>query len=275
MKIDNGTNEIDLKQAFSKLNTHFINQKKKYQFFLILTVIFATIIFFLIKTKYKANFALTSHCFSISRINLPISNLQTMLEEGNYELIAPRLNVPVEVAKSIKKISVEIVADDNLSSTTKAIYRGAICDITITTTDSSNIMNIKNGLLNYVISSPYIKNVVKLENISNDTLEHQMQRELKSLDSLNKLSLNRLSSSKNGQIILMEDLSSTKKAMFELEAKIVDMKHNTKLIKDGLWEVNEIIVIKSSTIEKIFKSFFAGSFLSILFIVAISLFKRK
>ncbi|KOY85550.1 hypothetical protein AD998_04710 [bacterium 336/3] len=229
-----GYEEIDLIELVIKIYKFF---KRRYKLMLIFSIISvllgwgASSLFIL--PRYFSAMIISSRSLSGSEISGHILTLDDLVKENNKNEFKKLTGIPPETFKTITTIKA-IPNRDYQKNVEKDIRRDSTMAISVEITDNTQWETLQNGIVNYLENVPYVQKRTKIYKEGQESLLLQIQKEIRSIDSLKKI-IEASPSSKN-TIILSNSGSIYTEALklYELERKV----------KENIALGNDIHVIK-------------------------------
>ena len=200
----------------------------------------------------------------------PLSEtLNSLIIDGNHQLLADKLGLTPEEASQIGKIQIEAIKSEKDK---KDVKEGFTFVITVKVDNNNLLPKLQEGVLNYLRNNEYIKVKSRQNKIMDQALIDKMVIEINSLDSLKKnLLLGHPVSRSTPQTILMDPAS--------ISSEIVKLSNEKYELINKLELVNSIQLVEGFTAyenpasPKLSLSVAAGSSLGIFFVIALIVFK--
>ena len=187
MPSQQGYEEIDLIELVIKIYKFF---KKRYKLMLITSVVSVLLGWgastLLILPRYFSAMIVSSRSLSGSEISGLIFTLDDLVKENNKDEFKKLTGIPEKTFKSITNIKA-IPNRDYQRNVEKDIRKDSTMAISVELTDNTEWETVQNGIVNYLENVPYVQKRTKVYKEGQEKLLLQVQKEIKSIDSLKKI----------------------------------------------------------------------------------------
>jgi|GEM_PF-2608743 len=192
---------------------------------------------------YNTSMIASSRVLTFNQVESLVKVLNQLASEGDYALLAKKMNVSLSVAESISQIKAIVVEekevkqvidvndDESLAFKRNLALADNVAEIVLTTTNNTHLDSIQAGLLFYLESNPFVEKRKAIQKQNLERMQSQLQQEVRKLDSL-RLSVNKLISqaSASNSTTIITDPSSINKDLVDLYEKEMNVRTELALI---------------------------------------------
>ena len=257
--IDHGSSEIDVKKVVSNL-FHFIFKNLKWVKIILITWILCAAIFLVVDRKsMKITYYVSTEYMSGQKIELILTDLKSLINQGKYIKLADILKMPLKEVKKIKSLKIAVEDPEYLISAGGDLgpnyyFNETNTQITVGLQDSIDIRKLVDGINQYVIYSNYFNKIKDNEKAMVALMNASLEAQKNELDVMNKINLNKfLNSSSN--IIYANDISEIKRNVYGIDEKLIRNSRGIIRLNDPINLLNYPVLSKRSLAEA---GFFAG-----------------
>jgi hypothetical protein len=194
--------EIDLAALFLRLWSVFKKRFRLFLIFFIVGIILGVLYYLFAPRTYKSRMIISSTVFQGPSFVIILDNLTILLKENNYEELASVLEIDLETAKKIKKIEVYssknyaeqefgdkvTFKEDKTTVVQQEEQKEKKEEFVIEALVEENAVFeiLEQGIINYINNNPAIKEVSMIKKQALNDMKNNINRQRKSLDSLQK-----------------------------------------------------------------------------------------
>lgn len=224
--------EIDLLELVIRIYKFF---KKR-----ILLIVATTVIcigagslssYLIFQPRYQSTMIFKSRSISIPEAIGIFNDLDKLVKEENYAEFSRLTNVPIKIAKNVKKIYA--TPNHDIQKIEPKKEESAIA-LTIETIDNENLDKIQQGIVSYFENLPYVQKSKKLFKESKEKILAQVRKEIRHIDSVRKI-IEAIPLAKNYAIIEGLNNFSDKLDIYNAEAETIEelsYPDDIRIIKD-------------------------------------------
>lgn len=184
METEKRNDEIDLIEVFLKMYIFF---KKNFWVLFISVIIGAGLgysIKFLSEKHYESSMLINSDTVSEDLLIEYINNIQTIIEDGNFQYLSDKMEIDSLYLINLKGISVEEVYDEKEKKSKEYL------SVTANVIDNQLLASLSTGILKFLEKEPYIQNEIEIFNENNLSIISKIDEELEKLEILQDNNLN-------------------------------------------------------------------------------------
>lgn len=238
---DNASDEIDLSLLALRIVRALQRNFKLFVGIVLLGTLLGVLYYRSVTPVYNTSMVATSRVLTFNQMENLIKVLNNLAAEGNYTLLAKKMNVSLPVAKSISQVKTVVVEEEvkhitDTDDKTLAFRRNLalannVSEIVLSTTNNQQLDSIQAGLLFYLESNPFVEKRKTIQKQNLERMQSQLLQEVIKLDSL-RLSVNKLISqaSANNSTTIITEPSSINTDLVELYEKEMDVRTELALI---------------------------------------------
>jgi hypothetical protein len=179
---DKSNDEIDLFNLVGR----FVLVLKKYAVLIVICVLIATGtslgLYFAAKKVYESRMMIFSDILTESYAEKLAVTIQSLLWDGNHELVGKRLGITTEQAGLVKSIKVESALDEGAANVQESDKLFLV--VTVRVQDNSVLPDLQNGILNYVRQNEFAKVREEQKRIFLTDLIQKVEEEITKIESL-------------------------------------------------------------------------------------------
>lgn len=263
MTTEKRNDEIDLIEVFLNI---YIFIKKHFWVLFISGIIGGALGYstkFIGKKHYESSMLIESYTLSDNILVEYINNIQTIINDDNYEYLGSQTNLSVELISNLEHIETEKTYNEKEKKYLKYLK------INCSSISNSIYKNLSNGLINYLNKMPYVQNELEHFVDQNNALIEKIDQEILLLEKLqNNISENR---SKSGVNIYNEQNSFHQDLLGLLREK---QRRQKELLYATPFRVIEDFIIYQKPVRKTVTYTFIGAFTLSFLILLILIFKQ-
>ncbi|MBL7849738.1 MAG: hypothetical protein JNN04_02465 [Cyclobacteriaceae bacterium] len=219
------SDEIDLRQVARTIRDFFRSNSR---LLLLSTVVGGAIGvagFFLIPPRYESQLILNSDILKEHFSKRLEDNLSRLINEKNYSVLGERLSLTGDEAKTIRAVKIESVGQTMINGQEGDVRM----TITARVTNVEILPKLQAGLLNYLRNIDFVKVRVRQREVLYQTLIEQLDKEIRSLDSLKVSLLGRKSGGTTAAGLVLVDPTNIYAQLIELHKRQLDYRNALEL----------------------------------------------
>jgi hypothetical protein len=253
--IDHGTGEIDLKKVASNFTFFIFKNIQRIKIILLAWLVCSILFFFKDRNNMKITYYLSTEYMSGQKIELILTDLKNLINQGKYAQLAEMINIPVHDAKKITSLKIVVEDPEYLVSAGGDLgpnyyFNETNTQITIDLKDSINVRNLVDQINQFVINSNYFNKVKDNEKSMVGLMNSSLEAQKNELDSMNKINLNKFINS-SSNIIYANDISEIKRNVYGIEEKLIKNNRGVIRLNDPINLLNYPILAKKSGVESV------------------------
>lgn len=266
-RIPDHDDEIDLKDLFIKAMGAIKRRIALLIIFSLLGLIIGYSIFKLKKPIFSSSMTISSTILTAANTTTIIETLQSLVDEGNHELLSQRLAMSLEQVIQIKQISVDFERDVDAS---EDYY---IYDIQVSVTNNQILDTLQNHLIYFLETNPFVKKRVDLKKENLHSMILKLRNEITEIDSLKDV-VGVFATQSRSNVVIMDPVNIYKEGVnlyqkeLELRAELL-LVDNFQII-EGFTAFN---VPSSPTPMMIYFGLLIGFFLGLFLIFILEIIK--
>jgi len=280
--IDNGSVEIDLKEAMRKIAFSLFRNLKAVSLFLLCWALISISILFIQRQKYHLTFSISSDYMSGQKIELIYADLKKLIAQQQYETAARLLNTQTDQVKKIIGITVEVEDPDiafqgNSNLKPDFYFNETNTTIRLTLTDTLQSDQLVASLNQFLATSSYFNKIKRNEIIATEKINESLEQQKKQLDSLHEINLRKFMTS-GGSVVMLNDLSEIKKNIYLIEERLLNNKRGLLRIEEPINLINHPVIKKQTISVQILISLAKGLAITgsaFLLLFCISWFRKR
>ncbi len=262
----NSEDEIDLKIVF-------IDSIKLIKKRIIILIIFSALgliggyFSYLYKTKiFHSSMTISSTILTAVNTTHIIESLQLLIDEGNYDMLSKKLNIPIAQISQVKQVSVNFEKDIN------ATEQFNIFDIEVFVTNNNILDTLQYSIIHFLEINEFVRRRVELKKTSLQQLITKIQNEITEIESL-KEHVTSVSPGEKINVVVMNPVEiflegvNLYQKQLELQTEL-SLAENFQII-DGFTAYSNPA---SPKISRIFYGLLIGIFVGLIVVLIIELF---
>ncbi len=241
------SDEIDLRQLARSVRDFLRSNSRILVLFALIGSALGLAGFFLIPPRYESQLVLQSDILTDYFSNRIAENFDRLIEEKNFAVLGQRLSLEEGEAKTLRNISIETVVHESTQGEELAKMT-----IMARVTDLGVLPKLQSGLLSYLRNIDFVKVRVRQREERYQNLIGQLEKEIRSLDSLKLKLLDRKGSSGvSGAGLVFVDPTNIYGKLVELHERRIQYKnalelHDSVQIMEGFTPFNKPVFPKLS-----------------------------
>ena len=240
------SDEIDLRQLARSVRDFIRSNSRILVLFALAGSALGLAGFFLIPPRYESQLVLQSDILTDHFSKRITENFDRLIEEKNFAVLGQRLSLDEDEAKALRNISIETVVQQSIQGEELAKMT-----ITARVTDLGVLPKLQSGLLSYLRNIDFVKVRVRQREERYQDLIGQLEKEIRSLDSLKLKLLDRKGNGVSGAGLVFVDPTNIYGKLVELHERRIQYKnalelHDSVQIMEGFTPFNKPVFPKLS-----------------------------
>lgn len=213
---DYNDDEIDLKDLLKKIIGVFERGTKIILLSVLVGAILGLSYFFYSSIKYQSNLILSSDILELEHVQALFNPIESLLSEGNLELLAREFKIDEDVANQLKAIEVENIIEREADNEEELNY----FKIAATVSNNEVLPELQQGIIKYLENNEFVKKRVELNREKFRILIQKVDNELKEIDLLKRrIEEGAILSSGGSNVVLMEPSNLYEQSLLMNEKK--------------------------------------------------------
>jgi len=251
--IDNGSGEIDLRNATYNLFCFVFKNLKWIKIFLAVWLIGVVAFFFVERKNLKITYYVSTEYMSGQKMELILSDLKNLIKQNKYIQVANILKIPKKEAKKIASLKIIVEDPEFLTSFGGGVglnyyFNETNTQISIELKDSINVINLVNSINLFITDSYYFNKIKGNEKIMVSLMNKNLEIQKKELDSMNKINLSKFMNT-NSNIIYANDITEIKRNVYGIDEKLIKNNRGIVLLNEPINLLNYPILTKSTFLQ--------------------------
>ena len=267
--IDNGSREIDIKIIIRKILYSLFSNLRQLKLFLYLWLAIALFFILFQNNKFQLSYYISSDHMSGQKIELIYSDLQKLVKQNDYQMVANLLKLPLADAKKITSFKVsmeepELLTSSNTTQSPNFYFNETNTQIKLTLSDTTNVNKLVDALNDFIVSSNYFQKIKNNEIQGVVKLNKNLATQKMELDSINLLNMKKFITSA-GTPIFFNDISEIKRNIYTIEERIINNNRGIERLEEPVNLVNYPILKKDKLPIRIVFGLLKGLIVSLIF----------
>lgn len=253
--------DIDLGRLYIKLISLLKKKVKILIVFAVLGFCLGLIYYLMTPPVYYSSMTISTGILTTTNSKSLFSTLETLIQEGNHNVLAKKLNLNIDEVTKINSISVVPLAKSEEDPDKSNLFL-----VEANITDQKILDRLELGIVYYLEENPYVKKRINIKKKNIEALLGKINEEMLGLDTLKeKLSAN-INMSRDNNVVILDPVNAYRETV-NLFQKELDLQSELELI-DNI-QVIENFTYFNKKISPHIRYVFFGLFLGIIFGITI------